>query len=118
MIGCYTVGKDYAFETLLSLDGSEFQFAAGYRIKIGAQTIRVNKNRPHGIKYSLTLHDQEGRRIYGLDNAHGIGHRADYDHRHVYGANKIIPYVYKDAEQLLEDFYREVERILKERGVK
>ena len=110
--------EDYALETLLSLDGCEFQFSAGYRVKIEIRKAKTDKNRPHGIKYSLTLHDSEGRRIYGLDNAHGIGRRADYDHRHVYGEGKIVPYAYKNAEGLLEDFYREVERILKERGVR
>jgi hypothetical protein len=109
---------DYALEMLLSLDGHEFRFAGGYRVKIEARAVEATRHRPHGVKYSLTLHDTGGRRIYGLDNAHGIRGKADYDHRHIHGGKKIIPYPYKDAERLLEDFYTEVERILKERGAR
>lgn len=109
---------DYELEVLLSLDGFEFRFAAGYWVKIEAQHIDTTKRRPHGIKYSLTLHDPGGRRIYGLDNAHAVRRLADYDHRHLLGARKIVPYRYAGPAQLLEDFYREVERILRERGVR
>jgi hypothetical protein len=112
------MGGDYELEALLNLHGYEFRFAHGYWVKIEALEVNPTRYRPHGVKYSLTLHDPEGRRIYGLDNAHGIGSHADYDHRHVYGARKVVPYFYKGAAQLLEDFYREVERILKERGVR
>ena len=65
---------DYELEVLLSLDGLEFQFAGGYRV-IVAQRVEATKSRPQGIKYSLTLHEPEGRRIYGHDNAHGVRRR-------------------------------------------
>ncbi len=70
-----------------------------------------------GIKYSLTLHDPDGRRIYGIDNAHRAERKQEFDHRHAYGGLKIIPYAFRGPVALLEDFYREVERILHERGV-
>lgn len=109
--------EDYELELLLSLDGLEFQFARGYRVKIAAQRIDATKTRPHGIKYSLTLHDPGGQRIYGLDNAHGVrGRRPEFDHRHVHGGRRSTPYVYRGSARLLEDFYAEVERILRERG--
>jgi hypothetical protein len=109
---------DYELEVLLSLDGLEFQFAGGHRVKIAAQRVEATKSRPQGIKYSLTLHDSHGRRIYGLDNAHGVRRRRpEFDHRHVYGGGRLLPYVYRGPVQLLEDFYAEVERILRERGV-
>lgn len=109
---------DYELEALLNLDGYEYKFTQGYRVKIEAKVVRTTHHRPDGIKYSLTLHDPEGYRIYGLDNAHGIGRLPDYDHRHVYGERRVVPYTYKGPAQLLEDFYREVERILRERGVR
>jgi hypothetical protein len=40
------------------------------------------KGRPYGVKYSLTLHDLAGRRIYGIDNAHATRRQAVFDHRH------------------------------------
>jgi hypothetical protein len=111
------MSEDYELGMLLSLDGFEFQFARGYRVKIEAQRVKATKGRPHGVKYSLTLHDAEGRRIYGLDNAHRAhSRRSAFDHRHVYGARRVRPYAYRGPIELLEDFYREVERIVKERG--
>lgn len=107
---------DYELEFLLSLDGQEFRFASGYRIKIEVRKVEVTNSRPHGIKYSLTLHDQNGRRIYGMDNAHGTGRRREFDHRHVYGTRKIVGYRYRTAGELLNVFYREAERILRDRG--
>ncbi len=71
------------------------------------------------ISRSGTLHDPAGRRIYGLDNAHGTGRRRpEFDHRHVYGRRRVVPYIYRGPAELLEDFYREAERILRERGVR
>src|SRR5215208_4456673 len=88
--------EEHELEELLSLDGFEFQFAEGYLVRIAAQLVESTSTRPHGIKYSLTLHDPPGARIYGLDNAHSIRRRAEFDHRHVYGRRRIVPYVYRD----------------------
>lgn len=111
-----TTHPDYELETLLSLDGQEFRFASKYRIKIEAKRVAPTPGRPHGIKYSLTLHDPEGRRLYGIDNAHKTGRRREFDHRHVHGARKVARYIYRGPVALLEDFYREVERILHQRS--
>ena len=89
----------------------------GYRVKIEAQRVEATAGRPHGTKYCLTLHDEAGRRIYGLDNAHSTRRRRpEFDHRHAYGRNRLLPYIYTGPAQLLEDFYREAERIMRERG--
>src|SRR5579863_3013196 len=105
--------EDHELDVLLDLDGFEFRFGRGYRVKIAAQRATPTEGRPHGIKYSLSLHDPNGRRIYGLDNAHGTrGRKPEFDHRHVYGGGRRAPYRYRGPAQLLEDFYREVERIL------
>jgi hypothetical protein len=101
----------------LSLDGHEFEFAKQYVVKYEARRVRITKGRPYGIKYSLTLHDAWKKRIYGIDNAHRAGQRSEFDHRHVYGSGKIVAYEYRGPVVLLEDFLREVERILKQRGV-
>jgi hypothetical protein len=79
---------DYELEVLFSFDGLEFQFAGGYRVRVAAQQVAATKSWPQGIKYILTLHEPEGRRIYGLDNAHGVRRRRpEFDHRHVYGGS-------------------------------
>ncbi len=108
---------DHELSFLLSLDGQEFQLISGYVVKIEARRVAATSYRPQGLKYSLTLHDLANHRVYGMDNAHGVRRQTEYDHRHVHGARKIVPYAYQGAAELLADFYREVERILKERGV-
>lgn len=110
-------GQDPELEFLLSLDGFEYRFAVGYRVKLSARRVAATPGRPHGVKYSLTLHDPAGRRIYGMDNAHRAGRRREFDHRHVHGARRTTGYAWRGAAALLDDFYREVERILEERGV-
>lgn len=109
---------DHELDFLLSLDGSEFRLLSGYVTKIEAHIVAATTNRPQGVKYSLTLHDPSGHRIYGMDNAHAVGREIEYDHRHLYGRRKMVPYRYRGAAELLTDFYREVERILGERGVR
>ena len=96
---------------LLSLDGYEFYFARGYRVRFAARRIEPTKGRPHGVKYSLTLHDPAGRRIYGIDNAHATRRQAVFDHRHGYSARRMVAYAYRGPVELVDDFYREVERI-------
>ena len=84
---------------------------------------RCERTRPHGLSYSLTLHDETGERIVGFDNAHPVSsvagpsgkRRAKYDHKH--RLRTIRPYDYKDAATLLEDFWKEVDSMLQERGV-
>jgi len=110
------VDVDHELEFLLSLDGSEFRFGTGYWIKIAARRVEAGEGRPHGIKYALTLHDPRGRRIYGLDNAHKAGRRREFDHRHVYGTRRTVGYRFEGSGKLLEDFYREVARILATHG--
>ncbi len=55
------MAEDPELEVLLSLDGFEFQFAEGYRVRIAVQLVESTNARPHGIKYSFTLHDPTGR---------------------------------------------------------
>jgi len=109
--------RDYELETLLELDGHEFDFAKNYIVKYEVRRVTATKGRPSGIKYSLTLHDPKGKRIYGIDNAHKAGRRREFDHRHPHRSTKLVAYEYRGPVALLEEFLREVERILTERGV-
>jgi hypothetical protein len=76
-----------------------------------------------GIRYSLTLYEPYGKRILGYDNAHAVkppkkfkyaGTRLPYDHKHRHASDKGVPYEFKDAQQLLSDFFSEVDRVLME----
>jgi len=58
----------------------------------------------------------------GYDNAHAVkakgkkysGQRLSFDHKHRHVADKGVPYEFKDANQLLSDFFTEVDLVLKE----
>jgi len=116
-------GPDIGLETLLDLDGSILEQEGGYWIKIEARRIPPSEHAHHGIRYSLTLHDKYGARVLGYDNAHAVkppkkfkyaGQRMTYDHKHRHVSDKGVPYEFQDAQQLLIDFFNEVDRVLKE----
>lgn len=77
------------------------------------------------MRYSLTLHNADGTRLLGFDNAHGVmpsGGRfrksADaHDHWHRTMNDPGRPYVFTTADQLLADFFTEVRRVLGELGI-
>jgi hypothetical protein len=115
--------RDDALERLLDLDGFLAEVGGGFWIKIVAQRVPSGVDRPHGVSYSLTLHEPGGRRVFGIDNAHPVPSRRGPSSRramaqdHLHRDESVRPYAYRDAESLLEDFWREVDAILKKRGI-
>jgi len=117
--------KNTGLNYLLDLDGNiEFQNDEGYWVKMEVSRVAVTAERPHGIKYSLTLHAPEGARLMGIDNAHGgikpagshflhVGKKYPYDHMHRNATDIGTLYEFNTAYQLISDFYAEVDRILK-----
>jgi hypothetical protein len=112
-------------EYLLGLDGNiEVQNDAGYWVKMEVASVPVMTERPHGIRYSLTLHAPDNTRLIGFDNADGVkpvgsrfkhaGKRFPYDHRHRHALDEGVLYEFDTAYQLVSDFYAEVDRVLKE----
>jgi hypothetical protein len=115
--------RDTGIDTLLDLNGEIIAQESGYWIKFDAWRVTPSAEIPHGIRYSLTLHEPYGKRIIGYDNAHAIkplgkhnytGRIRTYDHKHRHVSDKGVPYVFKDAQQLLNDFFADVDRILQE----
>jgi hypothetical protein len=54
-------------DTLLDLDGIVIEQLGGYWAKFEVKKlIDSTEERPHGIRYSLTLHDRYGSRILGI----------------------------------------------------
>jgi hypothetical protein len=106
---------------LLGFDGRVHRLEQGYWVKFSIRQIGRDQRRPHGLVYSLTLHAPDGARLIGFDNAHrvpgGSPDQAAGDHWHRTEDDPGRPYRYVSAETLLEDFLREVERVLGERGV-
>jgi hypothetical protein len=114
---------DTGLEALLDLNGYIVDQDLGYWIKVEAWRVVATPEIPHSIRYSLTLHEPYGKRIMGYDNSHAIkppkkfkyaGQRLAYDHKHRHISDKGVPYEFKDAYQLLADFFKEVDRVLKE----
>jgi len=54
------MSKDDRLSYLLDLDGEILVQAGGYWVKIEAHTCEASPQVPHGISYSLTLHDRYG----------------------------------------------------------
>lgn len=108
--------SDFTLETLLDLNGFIAEIGKGCWIKIDAKEININFNKPFGVKYSLTLHTPEGDRILGFDNAHAAPNSSSKEpHDHIHKGTRTQKYSYTSAEQLLADFWHEVENILKRR---
>jgi hypothetical protein len=114
---------DPAIDTLLDLHGSILDQGDGYWIKIEAWPVDASNAIPHGIRYALTLHDPFGKRILGYDNAHAVrqpkkfkyaGRIRPFDHKHRHVSDQGIPYEFKDAQQLINDFFADVDRVLQE----
>jgi hypothetical protein len=103
---------------LLDLHGQILDQEDGYWIKIDAWEVDVSSSIPHGIRYSLTLHNPRGVRILGYDNAHStkssgyVNRKLPYDHKHRCAADLGISYQFKGAYQLLKDFFEDVDRVL------
>ncbi len=115
--------EDAGIATLIDLHDQIIDQGNGYWIKIEAWWVEPSAFVPHGIRYSLTLHEPYGKRILGYDNAHAVkppkkfkfaGTRLPYDHKHRHVSDKGVPYAFQDAYQLLSDFFKEVDQVLQE----
>jgi hypothetical protein len=115
--------NDADLRNLLDLHDCILEQEEGYWIKIEAWLVEATRHMPHGVRYSLTLHDKYGKRVLGYDNAHEVkppkkfkyaGRRWPYDHRHRHMTDKGEPYEFKDAQQLLVDFFADVDRVLQD----
>ncbi len=116
---------DSSLDALLLLDGDTFVVEAEGTcwVKFAVKRVAVSPERPHGINYSLTLHDEDGERLLGFDNAHSVQEtsgpgartRIEFDHKH--RGERVRFYMYTDAATLLADFWTEVEAILQKRSM-
>ncbi|WP_201296871.1 DUF6516 family protein [Billgrantia tianxiuensis] len=109
---------DPGLEVLLDLNGEVFPMEDGYWTKFEAWKVDSSEQIPHGVRYSITLHDKHNKRILGYDNAHAIkpkrrnysAKKKTWDHKHK--MESVEDYEFESAGRLLEDFWNEVETIL------
>jgi len=116
---------DPGLDALLALDGVVLVVDpnGAHWVKMLVKQVAPSPERPHGISYSLTLHAANGDRLVGYDNAHavssgsGAGRQRSraQDHRHGHGRTR--PYSFSDAATLMQDFWNDVDAVLRERGV-
>ena len=98
------------------------EVGGGCWVELRVNRVPPNAAKPHGIDHSLCLLALDGTRLVCYDNAHpvasgrGPGRRraGTSDHRHVRAVAK--SYRDTDAETLLQDFWADLERVLKEEG--
>jgi hypothetical protein len=113
-------------DTLLLLNGYRAEIGGGFWVAISVSQVPPETGRPHGIQYGLTLHRPGGARVLGYDNAHAVdvrsgpGNRsarpAAFDHAH--RGERVVPYDFRSPGDLLEDFWRDVETILRKEGIR
>lgn len=113
-------------DRLLLLDGTRAEIGGGFWVAISVSEVSPEAGRPHGIQYALTLHKPGGARVLGYDNAHPVSVRSGPSSRsarpvafdHVHKGERVLPYTLRSPDDLLEDFWRDVERVLKEEGIR
>lgn len=114
-----TEERDETLETLLQLDGEIFVIDSELWTKFEARRIEPTDQVPHGVRYSLTLHDRYNNRLLGYDNAHELklprrkkfsGRVITWDHKHK--KDNVSHYEYQSAGQLREDFWTDVRAIM------
>lgn len=114
---------DPGLDTLIELNGQTFFLDEGgsYWVKFEVRRCQISPERPHGLRYSLTMHGPNGERLVGYDNAHAVPRSKPrqrlqaHDHKH--RLRTVKPYEYSDAASLLDDFWKDVDVVLKEKGV-
>ena len=110
---------------LLGYDGKVCVLTSGYWLKFEVRRVAQSKAIPHGLAYAFTLHEPEGMRILGFDNAHPVPHAgsafiappvaADHWHRDEGDAGR--PYQFVDADTLVVEFFNAVQAKLSALGL-
>jgi len=114
--------RDVGREYFLSLDRQWIRYEKDFWATFRVRVVDVSPERPHGFEYSLSLHGEKDDRVLGYNNAHGVDvasgparrskRPTPFDHINRRG-RKAVPYVFTTPYKLLEDFFADVDEILK-----
>lgn len=111
--------RDEAMRRLLDYDRRRYWLVDGWSIRFRIAEVTATPARPQGIKYAFTLHNVDGTRLLGFDNAHGVPRALAFDHRHRFRRpDELVPYAFRGADELICDFFAAVERACRQEGVK
>jgi len=109
---------DEAIRRLLDYDRRRYWLLNGWSIRFRVAEVIATAARPHGIRYAFTLHDVDGMRLLGFDNAHGVPRAQAYDHRHRFRRTaELVPYDIRGADELICDFFAAVEQACRQEDV-
>ena len=119
------ISDEHTLEYLLAFHGRMHHLERGYWLKFEIMRVPPTPERPHGLGYSFTLHNPEGARLIGFDNAHSVAAKGarfqkrcpERDHWHRTEDDPGRPYAFTTADQLLADFFDEARRVLSGRGI-
>ena len=114
VINMKTRDADYTLEFLLDFNKHHPSPGKGYWLKLENQRIKQPREGHTVCSYSFTLHAPDGKRLIGFDNAHTGSvktsrfkkqpHAGDHWHRTERDPGR--QYKFKDAETLIDDFFR------------
>jgi len=112
--------KDFGIDVLFAQNRDRYFIDEKGDLEVIIKAVRVDitPERPHGLKYSLVVLNAKGERVIGFDNAHGVSHGSgpgkknskQYDHKHI--GDKVQPYNFVDANTLVVDFWKEVDKLV------
>jgi hypothetical protein len=116
---------DHELEALLTLDGVTYEPVEGYVIEYAVRRVESTDHRPHGVAYALVFRAIGGDPLVKFDNSHAVERKAGrlrrrsptFDHWHRDERDPGRPYKWVSPLKLLEDFQREVERAIAEKGL-
>lgn len=116
------MADDHQITYLLEFDGYIHTLESGWWIKYEISEVAMTAERPHGFRYSLTLHAADNGRMLGYDNAHGVDDgpykkRSSFDHVHKGRDDPGRPYRFVSLLQLFDDFHNDVRRVLTDHRV-
>jgi hypothetical protein len=117
--------KPEGLHYFLDLHLARIGYDNGYWVAIRAVRVEPDEGRPHGLQYSLTLHDQNGDRTLGYDNSHRVDtatgparksrRPTTLDHIDRRG-RRSVRYRFTTPLKLLEDFFAAVDDVLRKEG--
>ena len=113
---------DPGLETLLELDGSVLEQEGGFWIKIEARQVPPSPHALSGIREPHAARSvwntgprlRQRTAVKPPKKFKFAGQRLPYDHRHRSASDKGVPYAFESAQRLLQDFFAEVDRVIKE----
>lgn len=115
------MSQDDTLSQLLALDGERFTLEIGFFVKLESGRVEITEGKPHDFKYSLSLHQKDGTRIFAIKNVHAVAEKKGkfsarmitHDHQHIEAKDPGRPYEFSNPRKLLEDFWTEADYRIK-----